>query len=144
MTRFPGRTRGRTPVLAWALPVLLIVVVLTPGAAGVPSSSTPSTSALDAQSFAARAGFSPALLQSLSDPVPATGSMSVVVTFTPTSPALFDVPAAAAAPLTATEIGERFGLSWAAYESAEQYFVGQGLSIQHAGVDRLSLTVEGP
>jgi len=70
--------------------------------------------------------------------------MSVVVTFTPTSPALFDVPAAAAAPLTATEIGERFGLSWAAYESAEQYFVGQGLSIQHAGVDRLSLTVEGP
>ena len=144
MTRFPGRDRTLFPVLALALPALLVAVYLIPGAAGVPSSPTVVGSSVEPVAFATRAGYSPALLENLSDPAPATGMTSAVVTFNPSNPALFDAPAPAAAPLTPAEIGMRFGLSPSAYRAAEQYFVGEGLTIQHSGVDRLSLTVEGP
>jgi len=141
MTRFPGHERRFTALLAGSLSVVLLAVYLVPvGSGAAPSPVAPST----LETFAARAGYSPGLLALLSNPSPATGSTSVVVTFIPSDPALFHAPAAAVAPLTPTEIGDRFGLSPVAYAAAEQYFVDRGLTIQHSGVDRLSLTVEGP
>jgi kumamolisin len=144
MTRFPQRDRAFRPVLAVALLVLLVAVYWIPGASGASASLGALPGSAEPVAFGTRAGYSPAILDDLSNASVATGTTSVVVTFNPTNPTLFDAPAASAAPLTPAEIGVRFGLSPAAYTSAEHYFVGEGLSIQHSGVDRLSLTVRGP
>jgi len=97
-----------------------------------------------AATFGASTGYSTSLLEHVADPSPAVGTLSVVVTFRPSSPLLFDVPAAGARPLTVAEVGNEFGLSSDAYRAAETYFLAQGLTIEHSGADRLSLTVEGP
>jgi kumamolisin len=144
MTCAPGRTRWRAAILAGALPLLLVAVYLVPAGGGTSPDVSAVSPPADTPSFAARAGYSPTLLRALSDPLPARGTTSVVVTFHPSNPGLFEAPAPGALALTAAQIGERFGLSAAAYQSAERYFVGQGLSIQHTGPDRLSLTVGGP
>lgn len=144
MTRVQGQGRRSGQVCSLALPILLVAVYLMPGASGASPPAARSPYLVNPATFAVRAGYSPTLLHDLSNPIPATGTISVVVTFNPTNPALFIAPAPGAPPLTAAEIGDRFGLSSSAYATAEQYFIGQGLTIQHAGVDRLSLTVEGP
>ncbi|MCI4373147.1 MAG: S53 family peptidase [Thermoplasmata archaeon] len=137
------RIRGAPPFLALALPVLLMAVYLLPGGAGGAAPSHSSPASVDTATFATRSGFAPNLLRGVSEPTLAEGTTSAVVTFSPTRPGLFDAPSTQAAPLSPTDIGARFGLSPAAYASAKQYFVSQGLSIEHAGPDRLSLTVEG-
>jgi kumamolisin len=148
----PG-ARRTLPTILCALGSLLLLTtaVFLPGAVDGalltgPSGSAPLSSELPAVytgSFAERAGYSPAFLDGVTGLHPLTSTMSVVVTFRSSDPSLFQVPAAGARPLTVAQIGDRFGLTPTAYRSAEQYFLSQGLTIQHAGKDRLSLTVAG-
>jgi Subtilase family len=138
------RARGIRSLWSLVVPVLLVTVYLFPVAAATGPSTPATVRPLPPVDFGARAGYSSSLLGELSDVAPVTGTVSVVVTFNPTNPTLFDAPSPSAAPLTPSEIGDRFGLTGAAYAAAERYFVGEGLAIQHAGVDRLSLTVDGP
>jgi kumamolisin len=140
-----GRRRlGLAALPALALSILVLAIYFVPGASGVSLAAPGPTTSSSTLAFAERAGYSPGLFSDLVDPSLALGTTSVVVTFNPTNPALFDAPTPGAPPLTPAEIGARFGLSPAAYAAAEQYFSAQGLSIEHSGPDRLSLTVQGP
>jgi kumamolisin len=134
-----GQTLGWVAALAVALLLSTLIPVIGPTGTAV---ATPSPGN-EAATFAASTGYSPNLLAHLTDPSVASGTTSVVVTFRPTSPTLFDVPPSGARPLTVAQIGAEFGLSPAAYRQAEAYFVAEGLTIEHAGADRLSLTIEG-
>jgi hypothetical protein len=143
MTRTPRRRRGRMAAIIVGLTLVLLFAVLAPDVGSV-AASPPQSRAAATANFVASTGYSPTLLSHVSDPSAARGNVSVVVTFRPTNPQFFDAPASGARPLTIAQIGNEFGLSPAAYHAAEDYFVGQGLSIQHSGLDRLSLTLVGP
>jgi kumamolisin len=93
--------------------------------------------------FAARAGYSASQVASASDLAPAVGPEDVVVTFSPTNPSFYDVPAGGTAPMSITQIADDYGVPVAEYTSAEQYFESRGLSILHSWPDRLSLSVAG-
>ncbi|MGD0256371.1 MAG: protease pro-enzyme activation domain-containing protein [Thermoplasmata archaeon] len=144
MTRIRGRDPVRARVGALSLSIAMLALFLVPAATGAPPPSTGSAPSTLGPAFSARAGYSPTLLRGVSDLSPANGTTRVVVTFDPTNPTLFDAPSPGSPALTPTEIGNEFGLSPAAYSAAEEYFEGQGLTIEHSGVDRLSLTLEGP
>jgi kumamolisin len=142
-----------------ALAVLCVVAVLVlavpslPGASGRPAnvaSATARSSATFAEaaavysgSFAARAGYSGAPPASAAGLTPATGTQTAVISFYPSSPTFFTPPAVGVPPLSVAEIADRYGLSTAAYASAEAYFESAGLSVVHTNPDRLSLTVDG-
>ncbi|MCI4365903.1 MAG: S8 family serine peptidase [Thermoplasmata archaeon] len=150
----PRRPPSRAATRCGAsLVVVLFVALALFGAVGqaqprrptVPDpSAMGTTSAVYWGPFAQRAGYSASLLASVSELRPLYGTTSVVVTFRASNTSLFDVPAPGASALTVAEIGARFGLSPAAYQSAQEYFIGQGLTVEHVGLDRLSLTVGGP
>jgi kumamolisin len=143
MTDTGPRGRGRRVLPVAGLTLLLLLVFFYPSTTptGAATALSPQSSAA---AFVASTGFSAARLDQVSDLAVAVGTISVVVTFQPTNPLLFDAPASDARPLTMAQIGDEFGLSPSAYLAAEAYFVGEGLTIQHSGADRLSLTVEGP
>lgn len=69
--------------------------------------------------------------------------MSVVVSFQPSNPGLYDPPTAGSPAMTPSQVAEEYGLSPSAYASAEAYFESWGLSVQHTWPDRLSLTLQG-
>ncbi|MCI4342715.1 MAG: S53 family peptidase [Thermoplasmata archaeon] len=144
MTRLSPRRRG--PTLLWTGALVLALLLATfLSAVGPTVAASASASGAEVRSaFVASTGYSPSLLERVADPSPAVGTLSVVVTFHPTDPLLFDVPTSGARPLTVAEIGNEFGLSPSAYHAAESYFLTQGLTIEHSGADRLSLTVGGP
>jgi len=96
-----------------------------------------------AEPFSARAGYTDWYASGTGPTVPATGSELVVVTFEPSNPGLFTLPAAGSAPLTPAAIGTQYGLPAAQYASIESYFESEGLSVVHAWPDRLSLSLEG-
>jgi kumamolisin len=123
--------------------VLLVSAFLVGIGMGASTAAAP-LAADPTDAFVASTGYSPTLLQHLSNPTVSIGSSTVVVTFRPSDPRLFDAPVSGARALTVAQIGGEFGLSPSAYGAAEQYFLSQGLRIEHSGEDRLSITVEGP
>lgn len=146
------RTVRRGPIAVVALLAFLLAVPSLPAMAGrLPgfssvasaSPSSVSTASIYAGSFAARAGYQDWYARSVDNATPSVGPQLVVVTFRPSDPSLFIPPAQGSPPLTVSQVGDRYGLSPAAYASAEAYFESRGLAIVHAGADRLSLTVGG-
>ena len=149
-------TFGRRTVRLRALVLVTLVVVLVgipslPAATGRlvagTSAASSSTVSLDAAavysgSFATRAGYESGYAGSVSDAVPAIGAQLVVVTFRPTDPSFF-APTPGARPLSVAGIADQYGLSPAAYASAESYFESMGLAVAHTSPDRLSLTLDG-
>jgi kumamolisin len=93
--------------------------------------------------FAERAGYSPSWSSEVANPRPASGSVEVVLTFESPNPAFYDPVAPTAAPLTAVQVGDEFGVSNASYTYAEQYFQSRGLAVLHAWPDRLSMSLTG-
>ncbi|MGA3022404.1 MAG: protease pro-enzyme activation domain-containing protein [Thermoplasmata archaeon] len=145
----------RTVRLHWVALAALVAVLMgvpnLPGAVGRSATGASATetspvpldaSAVYSGSFAARAGYDSGYLRSVSNAVPAVGPELVVVTFRPSDPSLFS-PRSGAHPLSVAEIADRYGLSSAAYASAESYFESMGLTVVHAGPDRLTLTLDG-
>jgi kumamolisin len=144
----------------WTVPLIGVVVLALVASAGLASAATgpavppaaqpipssPGVSAAELYSvpFATSAGYSPSYVSESTDSAADSGSVLVVVTFKTPDPALFDPPVPGAAPLTQSQVGQKFGLSATQYSAAEQYFVSQGLSIVHTWADRLSLTLSGP
>jgi kumamolisin len=150
----PRRYRPRGYSLATPLTALLLVATLgvaLPAAGVAAGSSLPSSSPLGASAsgilspsaFAERAGYPVAGVANLSDPAPASGSQQIEITFEATNPTFYDAPSPGAAPMTDAEIANEYGLSPAAYASAEQYFTSEGLTVTHSWPDRLSLSLEG-
>jgi len=143
-------------VVLLALTLLAVLVVGVPslpvasaeslgGSSAAERGTVPAdVAAIYAGSFAARAGFDAGLSTSVAGPVPAVGDQLAVVTFYPSTPSFFDPPPASAHSLTVSEIADRYGLSPAAYASAESYFESRGLSVVHTNPTRLSITVAGP
>jgi kumamolisin len=134
-----------------ALVAVLMGIPSLPAATGRLVAGTSATSGstvpLDAAavysgSFATRAGYEGGIVRSVSDAVPAIGPQLVVVTFRPSDPSFF-VPSPGARPLSVAQIADRYGLSPAAYASAESYFESMGLTVAHAAPDRLTLTLHG-
>jgi len=113
--------------------------ITTVSGSAVPLNAT----AVYSGSFATRSGYDASNARSVSDAVPASGSELVVVTFFPSDPSFFSPPPLGSHPLTVSEIAARFGLSPAAYASAESYFESRGLTVVHSEPDRLTLTVGG-
>ena len=109
---------------------------MVPGAAAAASEAMAGT-------FAERAGYSQNGISEVAGAVPATGTQEIEITFVPTNPTLYDVPDAGAPPMTAAQVGDVYGLSTAAYSSAEHYFELEGLVVSHAWPDRLSLSLTG-
>jgi kumamolisin len=150
MANRPRTARGR-----WAVLIALAVLVAVPsvpvaraGATTPDPTYSASSVAFDAAtvysgSFGARAGYDAGNARSVSDAVPATSQQLVVVTFYPSSPSFFVPPPLGAHPLTVAEIADRYGLSPAAYASAEGYFESMGLAVVHSEPDRLALTLGG-
>lgn len=150
-----ARRPARRPSFGLGLGCLALVSLLLLGfaptgsaaaAAAGPASGVSATVgeiSTSATTFAARAGYAPGLLGAVPDPIPAGGSVELVVTFQPTSPSFFATPALGAKPLTVGEIAERFGLTTANYSAAILYFESQGLSVVRTWPDRLSLTLSG-
>jgi kumamolisin len=128
--------------------------VLAPAAAAAPptgaSSASPvveSASDLPAAltgSLASRLGFDPAIAEATLDAAPASGTITTVVTLSPSNPSFYQTPSPGAPDLTTAEVASEYGLSSARYAALESYFVDQGLTIVHAWPDRLFLTVSGP
>ncbi|MGP8016130.1 MAG: protease pro-enzyme activation domain-containing protein [Thermoplasmata archaeon] len=147
---FGRRTVRLRWVLLGTLVTVLMAVPIVPGAAGAPatvvsvgpSTTVPLDAAVYSGSFATRAGYDSSYLESVSNAAPAVGPELVVVTFRPSDPSFF-LPPSASHLLSVAGIADRYGLSPAAYASAEAYFESMGLSVVHAGGDRLTLTVEG-
>ena len=147
--RWPRSHRSVAPAAILCLVVALAVAL--PGTAGAVGSGSADNSggtsvtvaSTGATDFAARAGFSASDLDEVSDPVAATGSVEVELTFAPTTSAFFDPPSPGTPPMTTAAIADEFGLSPSAYASAEQYFEAAGLTVSHAWPDRLSLSLEG-
>jgi subtilase family serine protease len=140
---------GRRAALSFGLAALVATLLLS-GAANalsvgsVVATDPPSAGApLPALPFAERAGYDPTLGSEVTDPTVALGTLSVVVSFEPSTPTFYDVPAPGAPALTPAEIANEYGLSPAAYAAAEAYFEARGLTVEHVWPDRLSLTVEG-
>jgi kumamolisin len=131
--------------------VLLVVAammvpagILAPAVAHGPGPAAEiSTDALSAAGFAGRAGFSPALVHEVEEPLPTSSSQQLVVTFVASNATFYDAPGEGAAPMTVTQIADEYGLSSSAYASAEQYFESNGLVVSHAWPDRLSLSLTG-
>jgi kumamolisin len=150
-------TFGRREVRLGSLALVsfLALMLLLPNAAVISGPSAQQASAgplsrvpIDAAavysgSFAARAGYESWYPEAVSGVAPSTSPDLVVVTFFPSDPSFFSPPPTGARPLAVGEIADRYGLSPAAYASAERYFESMGLSIVHAETDRLSLTVGG-
>jgi len=147
-----GRRTGRLRALVLvALVAVLMGVPSLPSATGrlvaATTAASSSTVPVDAAavysgSFATRAGYDSGYARSVSDAVPAADAQLVVVTFRPTDPSFF-APTSGARALSVTEIADRYGLSPAAYASAESYFESMGLTTAHTSPDRLSLTLDG-
>ncbi len=93
--------------------------------------------------FANDAGYSPAELAEVVSAAPAEGPQSIVITFQSPNPTFSDAPSPTAAPMTAGEVADAYGLSTSAYSAAEQYFESQGLTVSHVWPDRLSLSLTG-
>src|SRR5208283_4659574 len=75
---------------------------------------------------------------------PASGNLTVALTFWPSNPALFQTPTTGAPALTPLQVGNAYGLPASQYGAAESYFSSYGLRVLHASADRLALTVQGP
>jgi subtilase family serine protease len=144
-----SRLAGRVLVIAFLAAVAATVPVsavsASPGAAPasigsigapVPSPTLPA--------FSERTGFSTLPKSGIIDAGGASGTQSIEITFEPTNPTFYDPPAAGTAPMTALQVANAYGLSPAAYASAEEYFVSAGLTVSHAWSDRLSLSLTGP
>ena len=148
----PPSVRSRSlaaAVFAGAVTLMAgILVSLVPGsAAATPSgagTTTPASIPALSGSFASRAGYVAGTEQTVSNIEPAAGTAPVVVTFAPrNSAAFFASPVAGAPTMTVSQVADAYGLSPAAYASAEAYFLSRGLAVEHTNPDRLSLTVEG-
>jgi kumamolisin len=117
-----------------------VALAIPPAAASAPS---PALAAASVSPFADRAGFAGLPLPQVTGVGPAVGPVSIVLTFEPSNPALFDPPAPGTPALTTAQVADRFGLSASAYAAAEGYFTSEGLTVAHAWGDRLSLSLTG-
>lgn len=139
--------------------VVVVVVLILPG--GGPAAVPPSHSAAApvsplvhpvvgsvpaafAQPWSVRSGFDPAYRAESTDVMQATGEVSVVVTLWPKDLSFYSPPPAGTAPLGATALADRYGVSPTAYLALEAYFAGAGLTVKRTFSDRLLLTVSGP
>ncbi|MGA8603681.1 MAG: S53 family peptidase [Thermoplasmata archaeon] len=150
---FARRTFRSRPL---ALSVLIALLLAVPGVSGAVSQPAPSHTPgsalsvpLDAASvysgsFVERAGYEAGYDASVSNAVPASGTQLITITFRPSDPSFFAPPSTGALPLSLAQIANRFGLSPAAYASAEAYFESKGLNVVYPSPDRLSFAVTGP
>ncbi len=142
----PGRTHRpfrATIVALLACFALAIPVGLVAGSPIPATRSLGSATEAPTVSFAERAGFSAPSVLGVTYSGPASGAQRVVVTFEPTQSGLFDPPGAGTGPLSPTAVANEYGLSPSAYDAAESYFEGSGLTVSHAWADRLSLSLVG-
>jgi len=144
---------------AWAASAAVLLLTVLVAAGWVPpadarpvmgpSPDPPSTVATSAvlsalaEPFAARAGYEDWYSSAVTGARPATGSELVVVTFKPANAGLFASPTFGSPRLTVAQIASTYGLPTDQYDSIEQYFVSQGLTVVHTWPDRLSLSLEG-
>jgi kumamolisin len=91
--------------------------------------------------WAERSGFDASRLAAVRDPTPAAGDVSVALTFWPKSPDLFST--GGSPPLSASAVGDRYGLSNDSYIALERFFESRGLRVLHTWPDRLQMTVDG-
>ena len=143
---FARRTFRSRPL---ALSVLIALLLAVPGVSGAVSQPAPSHTPgsalsvpLDAASvysgsFVERAGYEAGYDASVSNAVPASGTQLITITFRPSDPSFFAPPSTGALPLSLAQIANRFGLSPAAYASAEAYFESKGLNVVYPSPDRL-------
>jgi kumamolisin len=140
--RRPDRASGIRRLLAVALGVALVSVLAPVEGATASGTATVALALPDAASqpsFAARAGYAPAVDSQVADLHAAAGLLPVDVVFDP-------APAPSVAPdgwVSSARFAAEYGPSLSSYSQAAQYFRGYGIEVTHEWPDRLTLSLAG-
>lgn len=91
-----------------------------------------------------RLGYIPGWQASVVDPIPAFGTIGIVVNLWPRDPAIYEPTARAISPLTPDNFRQQFAPSTSVYASYASYLEGFGLEVGALSADGLSFSAHGP